>query len=76
MSRPFPNFIKGISLKNMSDNFGAFLRVHRSPDNEESIANNTPMHFLDLYYLKNWSLVLDFYIIIRTFLVILVQKVD
>ena len=48
---PFPNFIKGISLKNMSDNFGAFLRAHRSPDNEESIAKNIPMHFLDLYYL-------------------------
>ena len=30
----------------------------------------------DLYYLKNWSLVLDFYIIIRTFLIILFQKVD
>ena len=31
---------KGISLTNMSDNFGTFLRVHRSPDNEESIAKN------------------------------------
>ena len=30
----------------------------------------------DLYYIKNWSLVLDFYIMIRTFLVILFQKVD
>ena len=30
----------------------------------------------DLYYIKNWSLVLDFYIMVRTIFVILFQKVD
>ena len=30
----------------------------------------------DLYYIKNWSVILDFYIMIRTFFVILFQKVD
>jgi putative colanic acid biosynthesis UDP-glucose lipid carrier transferase len=30
----------------------------------------------DLYYIKNWNLVLDFYIIIRIIFVILFQKVD
>jgi len=30
----------------------------------------------DLYYIKNWNLMLDFYIIVRTFFVILFQKVD
>jgi hypothetical protein len=48
--QPFPNFIKGISLKNMSNNFDAFLRTYRSPDNEESIAKNIPMYLLGLYY--------------------------
>ena len=30
----------------------------------------------DLYYIKNWNLMLDFYIMIKTFFVILFQKVD
>ena len=30
----------------------------------------------DLYYLKNWSIILDFYIMVRTVFVILFQKVD
>ena len=30
----------------------------------------------DLYYIKNWNLMLDIYIIVRTFFVILFQKVD
>jgi len=30
----------------------------------------------DLYYIKNWNLMLDFYIMIRTIFVILFQKVD
>ena len=30
----------------------------------------------DLYYIKNWSLVLDFYIMVRTVFVIFFQKVD
>ena len=30
----------------------------------------------DLYYIKNWSIVLDFYIVVRTIFVILFQKVD
>ena len=30
----------------------------------------------DLYYIKNWSTVLDLYIMVRTVLVILFQKVD
>ena len=30
----------------------------------------------DLYYIKNWSLILDFYIMVRTIFVVLFQKVD
>ena len=30
----------------------------------------------DLYYIKNWSLILDFYIMVRTAIVIFFQKVD
>jgi len=30
----------------------------------------------DLYYIKNWNLMLDFYILIRTVFVVLFQKVD
>ena len=30
----------------------------------------------DLYYIKNWNLMLDFYIMIKTFFVILFQRVD
>mgnify|MGYP001172017998 CR=1 FL=1 len=31
---------------------------------------------LDLYYIKNWNLMLDIYILIRTIFVVLFQKVD
>ena len=30
----------------------------------------------DLYYIKNWNLMLDVYILIRTMFVVLFQKVD
>jgi len=30
----------------------------------------------DLYYIKNWNLMLDVYILIRTIFVVLFQKVD
>ena len=50
VSKPSPTVIKGINLNRMNNNFDAFLRVYRSPDNEQSIAKNIPMHFLKLYY--------------------------
>ena len=46
----------------------------RGPTNEEGSMDKRFQY--DLYYIKNWSLMLDFYIMIRTFFVILFQKVD
>ena len=46
----------------------------RGPTNEEGAMNRRFQY--DLYYIKNWNLMLDFYIMIRTFFVILFQKVD
>ena len=45
----------------------------RGPKNSEQMDRR--FHY-DLYYIKNWNLMLDFYIIIKTFFVILFQKVD
>ena len=46
----------------------------RGPTTEEGAMNKRFQH--DLYYIKNWNLMLDFYIMIKTFFVILFQKVD
>ena len=46
----------------------------RGPTTEEGSMNKRFQY--DLYYIKNWNLMLDFYIMIRTFFVILFQKVD
>jgi putative colanic acid biosynthesis UDP-glucose lipid carrier transferase len=46
----------------------------RGPTIEEGLMNKRFQH--DLYYIKNWNLMLDFYIMIKTFFVILTQKVD
>ena len=46
----------------------------RGPTNEEGAMNKRFQY--DLYYIKNWNLMLDFYIMIKTFFVILFQKVD
>ena len=46
----------------------------RGPTAEEGAMNKRFQY--DLYYIKNWNLMLDFYIMIRTFFVILFQKVD
>ena len=46
----------------------------RGPTIEEGLMNKRFQH--DLYYIKNWNLMLDFYIMIKTFFVILFQKVD
>ena len=46
----------------------------RGPTIEEGSMNKRFQH--DLYYIKNWNLMLDFYIMIKTFFVILIQKVD
>jgi len=46
----------------------------RGPTLEEGLMNKRFQH--DLYYIKNWNLMLDFYIMIKTFFVILIQKVD
>ena len=45
----------------------------RGPKNESQMDKRFQY---DLYYIKNWNLMLDFYIMIRTFFVILFQKVD
>jgi len=45
----------------------------RGPKNETQMDKRFQY---DLYYIKNWNLMLDFYIMIRTFFVILFQKVD
>jgi len=46
----------------------------RGPTIEEGLMNKRFQH--DLYYIKNWNLILDLYIMIRTIFVILFQKVD
>ena len=46
----------------------------RGPTGSKELMDKRFQH--DLYYIKNWNLMLDFYIIIRTFFVILFQKVD
>ena len=46
----------------------------RGPTRSKELMDKRFQH--DLYYIKNWNLMLDFYIIIRTFFVILFQKVD
>jgi putative colanic acid biosynthesis UDP-glucose lipid carrier transferase len=53
-----------------------WAQVHglRGPTSDEGAMNRRYQH--DLYYIKNWNLMLDFYIMIRTMFVILFQKVD
>ena len=46
----------------------------RGPTNKEGQMNKRFQH--DLYYIKNWNLMLDVYILIRTIFVVLFQKVD
>ena len=46
----------------------------RGPTDEEGAMNKRFQH--DLYYIKNWNLMLDVYILIRTIFVVLFQKVD
>ena len=46
----------------------------RGPTNEEGAMNKRFQY--DLYYIKNWNLTLDVYILIRTIFVVLFQKVD
>ena len=46
----------------------------RGPTTEEGSMKKRFQH--DLYYIKNWNLMLDVYIIIRTVFVVLFQKVD
>jgi exopolysaccharide biosynthesis polyprenyl glycosylphosphotransferase len=46
----------------------------RGPTEEEGLMKKRYQH--DLYYIKNWNLMLDLYILIRTIFVVLFQKVD
>ena len=46
----------------------------RGPTDGEGQMNKRFQH--DLYYIKNWNLMLDVYILIRTIFVVLLQKVD
>ena len=46
----------------------------RGPTNEEGQMNKRFQH--DLYYIKNWNLMLDVYILVRTVFVVLFQRVD
>ena len=46
----------------------------RGPTDSEGSMNKRFQH--DLYYIKNWNLMLDVYILIRTIFVVLFQKVD
>ena len=46
----------------------------RGPTDEEGSMNKRFQY--DLYYIKNWNLMLDVYILIRTIFVVLFQKVD
>ena len=52
----------------------AQINGFRGPTRNKELMDKRFQH--DLYYIKNWNLMLDFYIIIRTFFVILFQKVD
>ena len=52
----------------------AQINGFRGPTQNKELMNRRFQY--DLYYIKNWSLILDFYIIIRTILVVLFQKVD
>jgi exopolysaccharide biosynthesis polyprenyl glycosylphosphotransferase len=53
-----------------------WAQVHglRGPTVTKGLMDKRYQH--DLYYIKNWNLMLDFYIMIRTMFVILFQKVD
>ena len=53
-----------------------WAQIHgfRGPTQNKELMEKRFQH--DLYYIKNWSLVLDFYIMVRTVFVILFQKVD
>ena len=46
----------------------------RGPTDEEGAMEKRFQH--DLYYIKNWNLILDLYILIRTMFVVLFQQVD
>jgi len=46
----------------------------RGPTNKEGAMDKRFQH--DLYYIKNWNLMLDVYILIRTIFVVIFQKVD
>ena len=46
----------------------------RGPTDKEGAMDKRFQH--DLYYIKNWNLMLDVYILIRTVFVVLFQKVD
>jgi len=46
----------------------------RGPTQTEGAIEKRFQH--DLYYIKNWNLMLDFYILIKTIFVVLFQKVD
>ena len=53
-----------------------WAQVHgaRGPTIEEGAMKKRYIH--DLYYIKNWNLMLDLYILIRTIFVVLFQRVD
>jgi len=53
-----------------------WAQVHgaRGPTTEKGSMDKRVQH--DLYYIKNWNLMLDFYILIKTVFVVLFQKVD
>ena len=46
----------------------------RGPTEEEGLMKKRYQH--DLYYIKNWNLMLDLYILVRTIFIVLFQKVD
>ena len=46
----------------------------RGPTDGEGQMNKRFQH--DLYYIKNWNLMLDVYILVRTIFVVLFQRVD
>jgi exopolysaccharide biosynthesis polyprenyl glycosylphosphotransferase len=46
----------------------------RGPTNKEGAMDKRFQH--DLYYIKNWNLMLDVYILIKTIFVVIFQKVD